>query len=235
MVLQRAQVQQAGARHVGHGLALGGGEPGRADQPQLLVHHPVDVDRQIAGDGPDVDGDAAAGHRPHARPERLVRGTRAEGVDVDVGAVAAGLLADPVVERPVVQRVQVQPATGQLGDLVEQGLVPAGAVDVGEAHGGREEGRGDAQGAADAVDEDRLARTGLGLAQRRVHGADVAEAGGCLEGERVRQLHQAVRRGHHVLGEAALVAVEQVDGGRGEAEVAGEGVACAVDRVAAAT
>ena len=50
-----------------------------------------------------------------------------------------------------------------------------------DAHGQREHGRGDAQGAGDAVDQADLARSGAGHPQGAVGGADVAEPAGLLE------------------------------------------------------
>ena len=79
------------------------------------------------------------------------------------------------------------------------------------------------------------AGSGAGLAQGGVAGAEVAEAGALLEGDRVGQADQVALRGGQVLGEAAVgVGVEELLAVGAEREVAHEGVAVAVLVLAAA-
>jgi hypothetical protein len=58
-VLEHREVE-AGARHVGERLAVAGREPVRAHEGDLLVHHPVHVERPLLADAADVDRGAAA-------------------------------------------------------------------------------------------------------------------------------------------------------------------------------
>lgn len=53
-VLEKRDIQNARRHHIGHGLALSGGEPCRPAELDVVVHDPVQVDGYLSRDRPDI-------------------------------------------------------------------------------------------------------------------------------------------------------------------------------------
>ncbi|MNR43429.1 hypothetical protein D3C85_1620490 [compost metagenome] len=87
----------------------------------------------------------------------------------------------------------------QFPKLRQGAFVARSHHDARRAEGQRQQRRANAQGAGGAEDQDALARPQRRLANRRVRGAQVAEAGGLGETQALRQAHEIGDRRRHVL------------------------------------
>src|SRR5580700_1540269 len=166
LMFQRRKIQRTGAGHGRHLLALTGGEPDRALQPDAVGHHPERIELQRFQNGADIDR-AAAAPQAEQRPHHCARRrTGRQAIDHAVDAMAFGRLPGPhderigicradALRRRIRYRKNINASRRQCLDAIEQPLLAPGAEDFRRTHRQRKLRGVEAELPADAVDQER--------------------------------------------------------------------------------
>jgi len=232
-MLEHGEVECPRLCHRRHFLAFGHGEPQRAQQADLGTHQSVHIELHRRVHAADIHQPPAATQRADGILHRFRRRSRPQCIEHGINAYTAGETARPVANRFLIGGKDMDARRINRANPLQHAAVARDTQDAHRPHRAGKQHRAQPQSTACPVDEHGAAGTDAGLAQSRIGGPQITEAGSRLETHAIGQLDQPIGRGCRILREAAI-GIEPVDIARSgaEAEITLECVGRAIDTVA---